>query len=240
MLKFNKEHHSLDGSINKQNKKSIKTSLLEGITSVKIFSGFAKNVQCNITGMHAHKYIKEDSFVKFIVSEREFIGEYYRTDEYININDAVGEIIDFENKNDLIRISINKSNIQNIIENRHNCIEYEYSVDDISMSVNGDSVSYTPMTSYYWTTDENHPDLTGKIREVYYMYYGYKLERKRNGKLGLVKSDLFLSLDELSEEYIYIKQKFYKKFDKITNKEIQIPDYEFKNKKNIKQSNKTR
>ena len=73
--------------------------------------------------------------------------------------------------------------------------------------------TYMPTIGHSWTTDKNHSRLTGQVREVYYMYYGYKIGINEKGKYELVKSDYVSSLDELPNDYIYVKEKFYKTFN---------------------------
>ena len=38
------------------------------------------------------------------------------------------------------------------------------------------------VTNYSWTTDANHPNLTGEQREVHHMYQGYKIEVNEKGE----------------------------------------------------------
>ena len=72
MLKFSEEHQSFEDSIRKQKGRRLKSLIASGIllTSVSLFSGCAKKVDCDICGLHAHNYVSEDSFSKFVVSEK--------------------------------------------------------------------------------------------------------------------------------------------------------------------------
>ena len=235
MLKFSEEHQSFEGSIRKQKGRKLKSLIASGIllTSVSLFSGCAKNVDCDISGLHAHNYVSEESFSKFVVSEKEHIKDYYRCEEYINVNDDVADLIKFENKKDLLRISNNKEVIQNIVDSHSEYLEYRYSytylMPIIHTKSNGKGgittyTTYMPTIGHSWTTDKNHSRLTGQVREVYYMYYGYKIGINEKGKYELVKSDYVSSLDELPNDYIYVKEKFYKTFIKGTNKEADYED----------------
>ena len=241
MLNFNEEHQSFDGSIRKQKGRRLKSLIASGIllTSVGLFSGcsvtigFAKNVECDIGGLHAHNYVSEDSFSKFIVSEKEYVGDYYRCEEYINVNDNIADLIDYENKKGLLRISSNKKTIENIMEGHNDFLEYRYSytyyypMQTLMSDGKGGTITHTtyiPMEGHSWTTDKNHSRLTGETRVLHYMYCGYKIEINEKGKYQLVKSNYVSSLDELPDDYIYVKEKFYKTFIKGTDKEADYED----------------
>lgn len=235
MLKFSEEHQSFEDSIRKQKGRRLKSLIASGIllTSVSLFSGCAKKVDCDISGLHAHNYVSEDSFSKFVVSEKEYIGDYYRCEEYISVSDDVAELMKFENKKDLLRISNNKEAIQNVVDAHSEYLEYRYSYTYLwpMTTVMSDGkggtrthTNYIPMTGHSWTTDKNHSRLTGETRVLYYMYCGYKIEINEKGKYELIKSDYVSSLDELPNDYIYVKEKFYKTFIKGTNKEADYED----------------
>lgn len=52
-----------------------------------LFSGCSKNVGCNIERLHAHNYVADNSFSRFIVSEKEKNNGLIRTDKYIFIDE---------------------------------------------------------------------------------------------------------------------------------------------------------
>ncbi|HHW69510.1 MAG TPA: hypothetical protein GX747_04155, partial [Tenericutes bacterium] len=129
MLEFNNEHKSINGSLkNQKNKVKIRNFILGGVVvaSIFLFSGCVKNVECNIIGPHAHKYVSELSYDKYMISEKEHEGKWVRTDDYISISKNMEELIEFENKNGLYRISLNEDNIAETVSSHIDTVEYRY------------------------------------------------------------------------------------------------------------------
>jgi len=233
MLKFDSEHASIKGNF-KKNKINLKNIIVAGmlVTSMLFYSGCAKTVDCDIKESHAHYYVNEDFLDKYIISEKEHIGNWYRTDNYINVTDDMEKLIEFENDEDLFRISFNKDKIDEITSEHTDYVEYRYKYTWLQaiphFNYNGKTTTvwytYIPQTGYSWTDNPNHSRLTGEQRVVHYVYYGYKVVKNEKGKYELVKSDMVDNLSELSDEYYYIKEDFYKKVH-LDNKELEV-DYE--------------
>lgn len=232
MLEFNKNHKCLEGSL--KDKKSIhkvaKIALL-GITiaSLLMFSGCAKNVKCDIPEMHAHNYVSSTMLDKYVVSEREQIGDWIRTDDYILVDKQNADIINFANKNNLYKISDNQNKIDSIVASKSDYVEYRYSYVEIEEVVlmnadNSHSVTYLYNDRNSWTPDSSRSHLTGEVRNVHHMYYGCKIVVNEKGKYEIIKSDLVEDLSELSSDYDYVSSDFCVKVD-ANNKNV-ILNYE--------------
>ena len=236
MLKFNQNHKSIKGSLKKNQAKFNTNQIITiaGLTIVSLFlfSGCAKNVECNIEEPHAHNYVSDTSFDRYVVSEREYIGEWFRTDDFVVIDEEAEKLIDFENKRDLFKIEENQQTIDNIISMQEDYMEYRYSYVylvryPITTKVGNVRITtyhYARHTGYHWTSDPNHENLTGETRMVHHVYYGYKIEKNERGKYILVKSEPVDNLNDLPEGYDYIKEDFVVKVD-ANNREI-VLDYE--------------
>lgn len=232
MLNFDSNHKNIEGNLNKnKNKKNIIIGSML-LTSVILFSGCAKDVDCDIVEPHAHNYINEKSFDKYMISEKEYHGRWDRTNDYVFVDDEMKELIKFENKEGLFRISHNKEKISNIINTHGDYKEYRYKytwMQPVSHTriINGRTqiyFTYIPHTKYTWTSNKSEFGLTGEERVVHYVYYGYKIVKDENGKYKTVKSQCYDSFEEIPEEYSYIKKDFYKKVH-LDNKDKEV-DYE--------------
>lgn len=235
MLEFNSEHQSINGSLkNHNNKIKIRDIVIGGmiIASIFMFSGCSKNVDCNINEPHAHVYVQDDSFDKYFVSEKENKNFYNRTDEYILVDDETKNLIDFENKNGLFRIAENQDKINEIVSSQKDYVEYRYQYTWLMPIPHTQKIgkvtttyyTYIPTTSYSWTSNPEFKQLTGSERTVHHVYCAYKIVKDENGKMKLVQSEMVDNLNELSDEYVYIKSDFYKKVN-LDNKELEV-DYE--------------
>jgi len=234
MLKFDSNHKSINDSLKEKKKINVRNLVIAGVlvSSLALFSGCAKNIDCGIEELHAHNYVSSKMFDKYMVSEKEYKKSWYRTDEYIIIDEATKELIDFENKKGLYRISHNKDEIDAITSMHEDYKEYRYRYTYMQpiphIVSNGKTTStyytYIPQTRYSWTTDPNHSRLTGEERIVHYVYYGYKVVKDEKGKYKIIESKTYDDLNDLPEDFIYIKNKFYKKVY-LDNKELEV-DYE--------------
>lgn len=234
MLNFDSNHKSINGSLKEKKKINVRNLVVAGvlISSLALFSGCAKNIDCNIDQLHAHNYVSSEKFDKYMVSEREYKKSWDRTDEYIIIDGETKELIDFENKEGLYRISHNKDEIKEIISEHCDYKEYRYkytymqAIPHTRKIGNSTSVyfTYIPQTGHSWTVDPNHSRLTGEERVVHYVYYGYKVVKDEKGKYIVIKSEMVDDINDLPEDFVYIKNKFYKKVY-LDNKELEV-DYE--------------
>lgn len=195
--------------------------VLAGSLLTCTLSGCSKKVDCDIDRRHAHAYVNDEGFTKYLEKENESSFSYDRTDEYIELSDEEADILKFANKKDLLRIEDNEELICNIESENEDYIEYRYSylyMMPIPHTVSNGKTSstyftYIPMTGYSWTTDKNHSRLTGQQRRCHYVYQAYKIAKNEKGKYVLIPSEYVDSIEELNGEYPYMKENFYKVID---------------------------
>lgn len=235
MLKFDTNHTLIEGDLNKKKGNKILKNIIIGgliITNLLSFSGCSKNVPCDVQGNHAHYYVNDDYIGRYINSEKSFMSGLNRLDNYIYINEEEERLLKFINKKDLFRIDDNKNAIDSITENHRDYKEYRYSYYYLMpypiTRTDGKNTyitySYIPMIGYSWTNNPNRGNLTGEERVCHHVYYGYKVTKNAKGVYELEKSKPVDSIEELPEEYIYIKEKFYDIVN-LYNKD-EILDYE--------------
>ncbi len=193
----------------------LKALLLTGtiaVTGVGL-SIYEDTVHCDINGKHAHYYVSDDDFGRYIVSERKSVSGLERSDDYIPVNSKETNLLRFINTKKLYRIDDNKQAIKNIIDTQEDYVEYRYKYHYLMPMVisNGKTVNtiLIPMVGYSWTTDTSK-NLTGETRICHYIYYGYKVVENISGSFDLTKSEPVDDLSELPSDYEYIKEKFYK------------------------------
>lgn len=206
-------------------RQSIIASLI--VSNILSFTGCSNKKDCDILEKHAHFYVDEDNFGRYIVSENKKIGNLKKYYSYIPVYNNNDELLDFINKNDLFVISDNKQEIDKIVSKLHDHKEYRYYYfyNDIDKITHYDGFKET--NSYYslakkgysWSENEYVDNLTGETRYCHYMYRAYKIV-KNNKEFKLVESDLVESLDDLSDEYIYIDKNFYIPVNLYNKKEI--------------------
>lgn len=66
--------------MNKKTKQVIASFLAS--TTVLTTSACASKVDCNIDKTHSHTYVTEEGYKRQIKSELEYVGDFYRKDEY--------------------------------------------------------------------------------------------------------------------------------------------------------------
>ena len=219
MLEFNDEHKGFKESLkNNDGKIKVRNAVICGLTilSMFLFSGCAKNVDCDIEDLHAHIYTNEDALVREVMSEREHIGDFFRTDQYVIVDKEASKLIEFENDEGLFKIEDNISTIEGIASVKEDYTEYRYSyitmvsVPHVVKSGTSTIVTYThvPVKKHSWTTDSNHRNLTGEERVVHHMYKGYKIVTNANGDYEVVESELVDDINDLPSEYKYVKEDF--------------------------------
>lgn len=235
MIYFDEEHKKIKGSLKKSKEKlKVKDIVIAGmlITSVFLFSGCAKNVECHIEETHAHKYVSEQQLDKYVISEKEHIGSWGRLDDYILIDKKDEKLMDFINDNDLYIIQNNIDEIRQMASEKHDQTEYRYSykqtilIPQIRKVGKVTTVTQMPyvVTNYSWTTDANHPNLTGEQREVHHMYQGYKIEVNEKGEYEIIASSFVENIEDLLPEYPYVSSDFIKTVN-ANNYNIEV-DYE--------------
>lgn len=211
MLNFDSNHQSVDGNINEiSGKKVIRNIVIAGLVIANLFtfSGCSKNYPCDVKEDHAHYYVSDEDFGRYIVSEKSSVSGLDRSDNYILVNKEEAELLDFVNKNGLFKIDENREAINNLVKNNKDYVEYRYEYFYLLPILIGKVVNYIPMTGHSWTTDTNE-DLTGEERTCHYVYYGYKVIKNEKGTYELIKSYPVDDLSELPRGYDYIKEKSY-------------------------------
>jgi hypothetical protein len=219
MLKFDETHESLDGKVSVRTPGRLFKSVVFGVTVIimlALFSGCAATVECGLEGRHAHVYKDSSGYTVLIESEKAykfFDGELIdRTEDHVFLSEEQAQILDYANKHGLISLKVNKDHILDNTKDLGGVKEYEYTYDDLRYMQNmyeiGDQ-TYYQSTPYYvteraWTTDANHKDLTGKERVSKCLYYGYKIQQDADGKIEVVKSEGYESLDDLIDDgYVF-------------------------------------
>lgn len=214
MLKFDETHNNFENKISdKSNKKPIKKRIVIGgviLAALTLFSGCSKTIECNIENSHAHIYENEKGFIQNIISEKEYIDGFCRTEDYILLDSHEVKFMEFLQSEGLMDITQNKDAISKEMEQNKDYLEYEYSyIQYIPLKI-GKTTIYMQEENIAWTTDKQHPNLTGNIRKVEYKYYGYKIA-VADDLLIAIKSELVDNLDELPPNFLYIKKDFKEK-----------------------------
>jgi len=176
--------------------------------------------------------VSEKYLDKYLVSEKEHVGSWLRTDDCVLINKEQENLLDFINDEDLYIIKDNKEEIENIVSSKEDYVEYRYSYTYLMPiphhrkigKIYTISYTYIPQTKYSWTSNPNHPRLTGEQRTVHHMYQGYKVIVNKKHKFEIVASEFVENLEDLPSEYKYVNSDFCKKVY-LNNKNLEV-DYE--------------
>ena len=219
MLKFDKTHKTIEGNIDKkEGAKSFKriTALGLAIIGLFLFSGCAKDVPCDIEGLHAHRYVSSENLSRYIVSEKDSVAWLARKDDYIEVTEQQSKLLDFANHEGLFNIEENEAAIDAIVKKNKYYVEYEYSYPSETfkytyMIIDGEYHSvgrWEPTTEYDYTTYSKHSNLTGKRRLNYPVYTAYKIVQDENGSYKAIRSDEYTDYNDIPEEFTYVKKDF--------------------------------
>ncbi len=176
---------------------------------------------CELNFDHAHRYVNEETGLSLyakseishysansVSSHSSFSNklafdwtEDYTTDEKYLEDSEVSQR----------RMLIIKDNVEALIEDEKNNIPYlEYEYEDTRHYW----VKNVPLSSKRkrFTTDSNHKNLTGRIRDVSYQYVGHGFIEDENGKLQFEENvvETVEELIENSDKYPYIYINSYK------------------------------
>ena len=184
-------------------------------------SGCSKKAECDISTYHAHRYMNEAGYVRYIDKEYLKYEGYERQEDSIDLTTTDKEFYHFMDKKNLMRISDNVDVILANEENNTDYIEYRYAYTTLMPIVHtmksGKStityVTYIPITHYSWTRDQNHSRLTGEQRLCHYVYTAYKVEKDEKGRYVLIPSTEVDRIEDVMDEYPYISERYYKVID---------------------------
>ncbi len=184
-------------------------------------SACGKKADCDVKGYHAHKYVNDKEYVRYIDKEYLSYEGYDRLDEYIELAQSDGELYKFLDKRNLLRIDDNIDTIRDAQERNQDYMEYRYAytylmpIPILHKAGKGHYVTYVfvPQTHYSWTTDPNHSRLTGETRLCHYVYTSYKIEKDEHGKYVLIPSPEHQDIISTKDEYPYILEKYYEVID---------------------------
>ena len=181
-------------------------------------AGCGKTIDCEIEGNHAHLYRSSQGIERYIPGEYDSIGSsngriYYKTDDYVEINDDNKAFYDYILKRKLISISDNERLLCEISDSLRDYYEFEYYYYTTEYTthhyIDGDGNPQSYKTSETvrktdWTTDMNHSNLTGNKEIMTHVFYGYKIVHN-GSEYKLIKSgpvDDIRLLIEMGYDYI--------------------------------------
>ena len=176
-----------------------------------------KKAECNVGGSHAHLYKNDEGYIRYIDKEYLSYDGYLRNEEYIDI-EGQEDLYKFLRKKELMRIDDNLDLILATQESQEDYIEYRYRythmqpIPHFRRIGKMSSIYYTfiPQTRHSWTTDPNHPRLTGETRVCHHVYVAYKVEMDEKGKYVLIPSPDVEDLTTVMDEYPYVMKTYYK------------------------------
>lgn len=181
-----------------------------------MLTGCGKKAECNIEVSHAHKYVNEAGYERYLNREHLKYEGYLRYEDY-RVIEGEEDLYKFLEKKDLMRVDDNLDLVKSIQEQQKDYTEYRYKYIYMQPIPHTRKIgkttttyfTYIPQTRYSWTSDPNHSRLTGETRLCHYVYVGYKVEKNDKGKYVLIPSEYVDDVTSLMDEYPYIKKKFY-------------------------------
>ena len=200
-------------------------------TATTSLAGCAKKADCFIDSYHAHKYIDDEGYVRYIDKEYISYEGYEWTDEYVELSESEKDLYKFFDKKNLLKIEDNLDIILNQQDKNCDYIEYRYSYTYMmpiphTMRSGKSTITYftyIPTTHHSWTTDSNYSGLTGEQRICHYVYTAYKVLKDENGDYVLIPSSEVDDITTVMNDYPYIK----KDYCKVINLEDgEVLDYE--------------
>ncbi len=231
-------------------KVNLKKMLALGGTALILMTmtGCSKKVDCPIPVYHAHKYVNSDGYTRYFDSENLNYKGYDRQDDYIELTKDDKDLVNFMNKNNLLRMDDNVDQIREAQKKNQPFIEYRYAYTYlIPMPIvhsNGKTTTVTfmfvPTTHYSWTSNPEHSRLTGETRECYYDYTSYKIQKNEKGKYTLVESPEHEDIIKTMDEYPYIKEKYYRILNRDTREEIDYEDMDNDDVEHIQEEEETK
>lgn len=240
MLKFDKEHKKVKDHFYVGDPFTTAVVSIIGVSltisiGLPVFAISKLNAHCKVDDEHAHLYYDPATKIeRYIKSERKERDGLIRLDDYRMVTDEEAELLRFMNKHDIFRRDENVEQIKEIEKQLHDQQEFRYGYSktkNISAPVKAGNtftmVTYSHVDSKHsWINDNTDESLhyTGEVRDVHYMYYGYKVIHDDFGVFILEQSKLVDNLSELPPEYEYVGRTFYKAVDPKTKQELSYED----------------
>ncbi len=169
-------------------------------------AGCSSDNKCFVNDNHAHMYVSDAGLVRYVVSERNSVDGYDKSYNYRVISDDEKSLYEFIGKKDLLRIDENMDMIsaQQDLNKPFTIYEYTY----YSYSRAGSS------TNYAWTNDPEHDSLTGKEKDVHFIYQAFSIDKDEDGNYILVPSPLAEDITEVMADFPYIRNDYFMAVDK--------------------------
>lgn len=194
-------------------------SLVLAATIAVGLSGCSKKVECSVEGSHAHLYVSDDGYRTYFDNEHERYYGYNRQDDYVSLTEEDKELIDFLKRKELISLKDNLNVILKEAENREDYLEYRY-----KFSAKKRSTPSRRINGYSWTTDPEHKGLTGEVRVCHYVYKAYNVYKDENGKFVIIPSEEVDNIEDLANDYNYVRKDCYKAVNLENREELDYED----------------
>lgn len=166
----------------------------------------SKLAKCEIPNMHAHVYVNDEGYIRYVESELLEYENYKRSYNYREITKEESKLYRFLDLKDLFRIDENIDLVLAQQEQNQPFTVYEYYSPVQIITPSG-------LTNYNWTNDPEYDNLTGKEKEVHYIYQAFNLKKDRRGSYSLNPSPLVEDITEVMEEYPYIRTNYFMAVD---------------------------
>lgn len=181
--------------------KGIPLVLVASILATSLTGCTSNKRKCEVIDTHAHMYVNDEGLVRYVISEKNTLDGYEKSYNYREVSEKESSLYDFMKKNGLLRIDENMDIVLAKQDLNKPFTIYEYSY--YSFSRVGSS------THYSWTNDSEHDKLTGKEKDIHYIYQAFRIDKDENGNYILVPSPLVEDINEVSEDYPYIRDNYY-------------------------------
>lgn len=187
-------------------------------------AGCGKKADCNVEGSHAHLYTNEDGMERYVAKEYESYEGFERHDESIPLTEEEATLYKFLDKKDLVSLDDNLEFLLAQQEQNKDYVEYRYSYRKRVTRLVGKTPMRMTVTRYSWTSNPNHPDLTGETRNCHYVYQGFNVYKDDRGKYVVIPSEEVDDINKLVGEYAYVKVGYYKVINLDNHLEVDYED----------------
>jgi hypothetical protein len=175
-------------------------------------AGCSKKMDCPIQDPHAHKYVNSNGLFEYVQSEDAQDGmfsDFRWTNETVPLTNKIVN----EDKFGLLSIKDNSKVLTQMMMNNTDYIEFEYkyewTTDEPQYAYDNDGNRYVDHydtvhhTDYRWTNNNNQSDLTGKARNITYLYKGYRIVLDEKGNPKTQVSELTDNIFNIAAQYPY-------------------------------------